>query len=150
MSLHELYQEIIVDHGKSPRHFGDLIGATHSQSGHNPLCGDQLVIYLVERDGIIHDLKFKGSGCAISVASASLMIEAMKGKSFVEFTQFFDYFHVLVTKGEEPNINMGKLLAFSGVAQYPIRVKCATLAWHTLKAALENKNETVSTEGETR
>jgi nitrogen fixation NifU-like protein len=150
MSLHELYQEIIVDHGKSPRHFGELAGATHLQSGHNPLCGDQLVIYVIEQDGLIQDVQFKGSGCAISMASASLMIEAIKGKSISEFAELFDCFHILVTKGEESNSNMGKLLAFSGVAQYPIRVKCATLAWHTLKAALENKNETVSTEGETK
>lgn len=146
MSLRELYQEIIIDHGKKPRNFGNLPNANHCKAGNNPLCGDKLVIYLIERDGIVEDLRFEGTGCAISVASASLMIEMVKGKSVTEIKELFDHFHRLVTEGKQGQINLGKLAAFSGVAEFPIRVKCATLAWHTLKAALENNPNPVSTE----
>lgn len=145
MSLRDLYQEIIVDHGKQPRNFGVLPGANHSQAGHNPLCGDKLMIYVSEHDGVVEDVRFEGAGCAISVASASLMTEAVKGKKVSEIEKLFNHFHDLVTEGKESN-DLGKLAAFSGVAEFPVRVKCATLAWHTLKAALENNPKPVSTE----
>lgn len=146
MLLHELYQEIIVDHGREPRNFGALSNANHCQTGHNPLCGDQLVLYVMEHNGVILDLRFEGMGCAISVASASLMIEAVKGKTFSEAEKIFENFHYLVTQGKEPKNDLGKLAAFGGVAKFPMRVKCATLAWHTLKAALANDPHPVSTE----
>jgi nitrogen fixation NifU-like protein len=146
MSLRDLYQEIIVDHGKTPRHFGKLPDATHCQAGHNPLCGDKLTLYIVECDGMLKDARFEGVGCAISVASASLMIEAIKGKSIAEVEQLFDLFHHLVTEGKEPDIDLGKLAVFSGVAEFPVRVKCATLAWHTLRAALTKDVKPATTE----
>jgi len=147
MSLRELYQEIIVDHGKQPRHFGTLPNASHCQVGHNPLCGDKLMIYLAEREGMVEDLRFEGTGCAISMASASLMIETVKGKSVEAFKELFVHFHHLVTEGKVPSIDIGKLAAFGGVAEFPMRVKCATLAWHTLSAALANEvNRVVKTE----
>ena len=147
MSLRDLYQEIIVDHGKQPRNFGVLQNANHCQAGHNPLCGDKLVIYVNERNGIVEDVRFEGAGCAISVASASLMTETVKGMPKDEFEKLFHHFHDLVTTGKESD-DLGKLAAFSGVAEFPIRVKCATLAWHTLKAALENNPDPVTTEEE--
>lgn len=146
MSLRDLYQEMIVDHGRQPRNFGELPGANLCQTGHNPLCGDKLILYVRERNGIIEDLSFQGKGCAISVASASLMTEAVKGKPLGEIEKLFHHFHHLVTEGKEPPENIGKLTVFSGVAEFPVRVKCATLAWHTLKAALHNDKETVTTE----
>jgi len=146
MSLRDLYQEIIVDHGREPRNFGKLMNANHCQAGHNPLCGDKLMLYVLERDGIVEEARFEGVGCAISVASASLMIEAIKGKSIVEVEQLFDLFHHLVTEGRESDVNIGKLAVFGGVVEFPVRVKCATLAWHTLKAALTNNTQPVTTE----
>lgn len=146
MSLRDLYQEIIIDHGKEPRNFGKLTNANHCKAGNNPLCGDKLVLYIMLQDGVVTDLRFEGSGCAISVASASLMIEAVKGRSIAEIEKLFDHFHRLVTEGKEADVDMGKLAVFSGVAEFPIRVKCATLAWHTLKAALANNPDPVSTE----
>jgi nitrogen fixation NifU-like protein len=146
MSLRELYQEIIIDHGKQPRNFGSLHDATHSKNGQNPLCGDKLTVYLVERDGVVEDVRFEGTGCAISVASASLMTEAVKGKSLTEVTSLFQNFHQLVTTGKESEVEIGKLAVFSGVAEFPVRVKCATLAWHTMQAALVNDTKPVSTE----
>lgn len=146
MSLRDLYQEIIVDHGKQPRHFGVLEGANHCQVGHNPLCGDKLTLYVIVRNHMIVDARFEGVGCAISMASASLMIEAVKGKTLEEANALFMRFHRLVTEGEISDFNLGKLAAFSGVAEFPIRVKCATLAWHTLQAALANSSHPASTE----
>ena len=146
MSLRELYQEIIIDHSKEPRNVGKLMNANHCQAGHNPLCGDQLMVYVVEKNGVVQDIHFEGTGCAISVASASLMTESVKGKSVDDIHQLFEGFHYLVTKGEEPDIHLGKLAVFSGVAEFPVRVKCATLAWHTLKAALLNDTHPVTTE----
>jgi len=146
MSLRELYQEMIVDHGRQPRNFGKLQNANHCQTGHNPLCGDKLILYVIVHNGIVEDLRFEGMGCAISVASASLMTEVVKGKSVNEIEELFSRFHFLVTEGKEPTVILGKLAAFSGVAEFPVRVKCATLAWHTLKAALLNEIKTVSTE----
>ncbi|EKD72954.1 MAG: hypothetical protein ACD_45C00502G0003 [uncultured bacterium] len=140
MSLEELYQDIIVDHGKSPRNSGVLSAATHQKVGHNPLCGDKLVLYLIVQDDVIQDARFEGVGCAISVASASLMIETIKGKTTQAVATLFSQFHLLVTEGKAPNQALGKLLAFSGVYHFPIRVKCATLAWHTLNVALEENS----------
>jgi nitrogen fixation NifU-like protein len=140
MSLRDLYQEMIVDHGRAPRNFGKLATANLSQVGHNPLCGDELVVYVKEMDGCVLDVQFEGAGCAISMASASLMTESIKGKSIDEINLLFDEFHQLVTVGAVPDREIGKLAVFSGVSEYPIRVKCATLAWHTLKAALNNQN----------
>lgn len=146
MSLRDLYQEIIVDHGKQPRNFGVLPDANHCQVGHNPLCGDQLTLYVLEQDAVVKEVRFEGKGCAICVASASIMTEVVKGKSLTEIDELFHHFHHLVTEGKEPDIDMGKLAAFSGVIEFPIRVKCATLAWHTLRAALLNETKPVTTE----
>ncbi len=146
MSLRELYQEMIIDHGRAPRNFGVLNAPTHHKHGQNPLCGDKLTVYLQENNGIVDDVKFEGTGCAISVASASLMSDAIKGKKLEDVMQLFEHFHQLVTTGEESDADMGKLAVFSGVAEFPARVKCATLAWHTMKAALQNNHEPVTTE----
>ena len=146
MSLRDLYQEIIIDHGKQPRNFGKLEEANHCQVGHNPLCGDKLVVYVLEKNKVIEEVRFVGEGCAISVASASLMTECVKGKSMQEMEKLFSGFYHLVTEGKETEENLGKLAVFSGVAEFPVRVKCATLAWHTLKAALADDASTVSTE----
>jgi nitrogen fixation NifU-like protein len=146
MSLRELYQEMIVDHGREPRNFGVLAQANHCQAGHNPLCGDKLTVYILEQNGMIADLSFEGVGCAISVASASLMTEAVKGKTLSEIEKIFTNFHHLVTQGIHLEDSMDKLSVFSGVAEFPARVKCATLAWHTLKAALNNDPRPISTE----
>lgn len=145
MSLRELYQEMIIDHGKQPRNFGTLQQASHCHAGHNPLCGDKLTMYLLENDGVMQDIKFEGTGCAICMASASLMTEAVKGKPVTEITALFDGFHQLVTVGNTDQ-ELGKLAIFAGVAEFPIRVKCATLAWHTMKAALAGHKNTASTE----
>lgn len=146
MSLRDLYQELIVDHGKQPRNFGKLATANHQHAGHNPLCGDKLMVYVKTNNDVVDEIQFEGTGCAISVASASLMTEAVKGKSIQQVNNLFDLFHDLVTEGKEPQESIGKLSALGGVAEFPVRVKCATLAWHTLKAALENDQEMVSTE----
>lgn len=145
MSLRELYQEMILDHGKYPRNFGSLTHANHIHAGHNPVCGDKLMVYVLAQDRKIIDIQFEGVGCAISMASASLMTEILKGKSLEDTNHLFHCFHELVTTGHD-NEDLGKLAVFSGVAEFPVRVKCATLAWHTLKAALENKSTAVSTE----
>tara|TARA_R110000868_G_scaffold326156_5_gene587120 strand:- start:751 stop:1191 length:441 start_codon:yes stop_codon:yes gene_type:complete len=146
MSLRELYQEMIIDHGKQPRNFGALDAATHSKNGQNPLCGDKLTVYLIEKDGVVQDVRFEGTGCAISVASASLMTEVVKGKDVASIASLFENFHKLVTEGKESEADLGKLAVFSGVAEFPVRVKCATLAWHTMNAALMNDSKPVSTE----
>lgn len=146
MSLRDLYQEMIIDHGRAPRNFGVLSDATHHKHGQNPLCGDKLTVYLQQKNGIVEDVKFEGTGCAISVASASLMTDAVKGKKLEDVLDLFEHFHQLVTTGEETDFEIGKLAVFSGVAEFPVRVKCATLAWHTMKAALQNNNEPVTTE----
>lgn len=146
MSLRELYQEMIIDHGKQPRNCGKLECATHAHAGHNPLCGDKLMLYVISQDNKITDVKFEGTGCAISVASASLMTEVIKNKSLEEVEALFGKFHTLVTEGSEPDESLGKLAIFAGVAEFPARVKCASLAWHTLKAALANDQRTISTE----
>lgn len=148
MSLRELYQEMIIDHGKTPRNKGVLSSCTHSHLGHNPLCGDQLTVYVTVKDNVIEDIKFDGTGCAISVASASLMTESVKHKSLAQFQILFNDFHGILTEGKTPVDSLGKLAIFSGVAEFPMRVKCATLAWHTLKAALAQTSDVVTTEND--
>lgn len=146
--LKDLYQEVIVDHNRSPRNFGKLEHADKILEGFNPLCGDRLSLYLKLDNNTISDISFDGSGCAISVASASLMTEAMKGKSIDDAESIFNQFHELVT-GNEDSIEpekLGKLAAIAGVRDYPTRVKCATLCWHTLHSGLTTDVTTVSTE----
>ncbi len=146
--LRDLYQEVIVDHNRSPRNFGKLENADRTLEGFNPLCGDRLTLYLKIDNDHISDISFDGSGCAISVASASLMTDAMKGKSAEQAEKLFNHFHNLLTKDDE-DVDMeklGKLAALAGVREYPTRVKCATLCWHTLHAALLGDDEAVSTE----
>ena len=147
--LKDLYQEVIVDHNRSPRNFGKLDNADRVLEGFNPLCGDRLKLYLNMEDGRIADIRFDGSGCAISVASASLMTEALKGKTVGEAEAIFKEFRELVT-GDGTNVDydkLGKLAAIAGVREYPTRVKCATLCWHTLHSALtDDDKKTVSTE----
>ena len=143
--LDDLYQEVILDHSKRPRNFHQMPDATRCVEGYNPLCGDKLALF-VKMDGeTLADISFVGAGCAISTASASLMTETVKGKSRQEAIQMMERFHDLLTTDNTPN-NLGKLAVFSGVRQFPVRVKCATLAWHTLKAALTGAGEVVSTE----
>jgi nitrogen fixation NifU-like protein len=144
--LGELYQEVILDHNRRPRNFRTIEDA-HHQEGYNPLCGDRLMLYVkVEQDRIV-DVAFQGSGCAISKASASLMTEALKGKTVAEARELFDKFHDMVTSSPDAAApELGKLSVLSGVREYPTRVKCASLAWHTLKAALAGEEATVSTE----
>lgn len=154
-ALRELYQEIILDHYRRPRNFGPLEAASHHAAGHNPLCGDQVKVFLaIDEDDRIRDAHFEGAGCAISTASASLMTEAVKGKSVAEARRLFERFRHLVTHpageadpaaaGEEEDL--GDLEALAGVRDLPVRIKCATLAWHTLKAALEGESGRISTE----
>lgn len=137
--LKSLYQEVILDHSKKPRNFGALDAPTHTARGHNPLCGDSLKIFAVLENEVITQLKFVGEGCAISKASASLMTEMAKGKTLAEFAQLYEAFHHVVTSDEEVSDNMGKLAVLAGVREYPSRVKCATLAWHTLDAAIKQQ-----------
>ncbi|MEJ2760751.1 MAG: SUF system NifU family Fe-S cluster assembly protein [Gammaproteobacteria bacterium] len=148
MDLKDLYQEIIVDHNRQPRNFGPMEDADRSLEGFNPLCGDRLTLYLKLDGDRIRDIRFDGSGCAISVASASLMTEALKGKTLAEAEALFEEFHDLLTAGQpDPDPDkLGKLAALAGVRDYPTRVKCATLCWHTLHSALEGDEKPVSTE----
>jgi nitrogen fixation protein NifU and related proteins len=145
--LRELYQEVILDHGKHPRNFRFPEGSNHEAEGYNPLCGDRLTLKLVVHGDRIVDAGFQGSGCAISTASASTMTEAIKGKTRAEVEAIFQNFHALVTGNAEGDADaLGKLAVFGGVAEFPMRVKCATLSWHTLRAALEDASESVTTE----
>jgi nitrogen fixation protein NifU and related proteins len=146
--LRDLYQEVILEHSKAPRNYRELSGANQHAEGFNPLCGDHFTVYLNVDGDAIRDIGFQGSGCAISKASASMMTQAVKGKSKEEAQKLFNAFHKLVTAGEGngDRADLGKLEAFSGVSEFPVRVKCATLAWHTLQAALEGKQDPVSTE----
>jgi len=143
--LRDLYQDMIFDHYRQPRNYGRLAHANHTAEGYNPLCGDKVSITLILKDGVIHDLKFEGVGCAISTASASLMTESLKGKTEAEALGILEDFKSLVT-GSSVARDMGKLSVLAGVQAFPQRVKCATLAWHTLQAALKNNTEPVSTE----
>jgi nitrogen fixation NifU-like protein len=147
--LRELYQQVILDHNKSPRNFKKLENANHIAEGYNPLCGDKINLYLIVEDDIVKDVGFQGSGCAISKASASLMSSIVKGKTKKEVEKLFSKFHDLVTGklNNEADIEaLGKLAVFAGVRDFPARVKCASLAWHTLIAALKDEQHVVSTE----
>jgi nitrogen fixation protein NifU and related proteins len=142
----DLYQEIILDHSKRPRNFHDMPDANRHANGYNPLCGDKLKLFLKMDGDTVREASFTGSGCAISTASASLMTESLKGKTRDQALHLLDEFHELLTTDVQAAKDLGKLKVFCGVRDYPARVKCATLAWHTLKSALESKTETTSTE----
>jgi nitrogen fixation protein NifU and related proteins len=145
--LRELYQDVILEHSKAPRNYRSLEKANHKAEGYNPLCGDHFTIYLTLDGDKIADVSFQGSGCAISKASASMMTQSVKGKTKEEAEKMFERFHELVTGHEGGDRQaLGKLAVFAGVSEFPVRVKCATLAWHTLQAALEGKQENVTTE----
>ncbi len=147
--LRELYQQVILDHNKSPRNFRKIENANHFAEGFNPLCGDRIDIYVELEDDVVKDISFQGSGCAISKASASLMSTIIKGKTLSEAEEIFEKFHKLITGkyGDENNIDeLGKLAVFAGVKEFPSRVKCASLAWHTMKSAIRNENQKVTTE----
>ena len=151
-ALRELYQEVILDHGRAPRNFGKPDQVTCESNGHNPLCGDTVTIYLRLNDGIVEEAGFEGRGCAISIASASMMTEILKGKRLDEVRAMFERFHHLVTEDEAAceggfdGEEFEKLMVLSGVREFPMRVKCATLAWHTMKSALQGEGKEVSTE----
>jgi nitrogen fixation NifU-like protein len=144
--LRELYQELILEHSKAPRNYRELKAADHKAEGFNPLCGDRFTVFLEMEGESIKDIGFQGSGCAISKASASMMTQSLKGKTREEAKELFERFHGTVTGQAEHRDNLGKLAVFAGVSEFPARVKCATLAWHTLQAALDGKQEAVSTE----
>ena len=147
--LQELYQEVVLDHTRRPRNFGKLEGANRSGRGYNPFCGDNITLYLKVEDGVVTGVGFQGSGCAISTSSASMMTEAIKGKATSEAEKLFHAFHQMVTRepGTEVEADgLGDLEILSGVSQFPTRVKCASLAWHTLLAALKGREESVTTE----
>jgi nitrogen fixation protein NifU and related proteins len=148
MDLKELYRDVILDHNRSPRNFGRLEPADAQAAGHNPLCGDKLTLTLRMQGDRVQDLRFEGQGCAISTASASLMTEAVKGRSRDEIARLYDEVHTLLTAptGAPATPELGKLMALAGVAEFPARVKCASLCWHTLNAALERAPAAVSTE----
>ena len=145
--LRDLYQEVILDHNKRPRNFRKMEDADRKADGHNPLCGDKVTVYVKMEDGILRDVSFVGSGCAISTASASLMTELLKGKTEEEAEELFQDFRDMVA-GPAPSthVDLGKLKVLAGVREFPARVKCATLAWHTVKTALKNSGRTASTE----
>ena len=145
--LTDLYQDVILDHTKRPRNCYVMDCANRSADGHNPLCGDTVKVYLRIDDGIIREISFQGEGCAICTASTSLMTEAVKGKSVTEVREIFEGFHHMLTGvAAEQGVELGKLQVFEGVREYPVRVKCATLAWHTLNAAMDGDDEKVTTE----
>ena len=147
--LRDLYQEVILDHTRKPRNFGKLEGASGEAQGFNPLCGDSVTVYLTTDDGIVSDIRFEGQGCAISTASASLMTEAIKGKSVEAVQELFDRFHGVVTGPPDEPVDVdaiGKLAVLAGVREFPMRVKCASLAWHTMNSALSGAGNTVTTE----
>jgi nitrogen fixation protein NifU and related proteins len=145
-ALRELYQEVIIDHSKQPRNFGALLDANYSKEGFNPLCGDRVTIHILAENDIIAKVNFEGCGCAISMASASLMTETLRGKTRAQVEEIFQQFHQLITQGKAAADLLGKLTVLAGVAEFPARVKCATLAWHTLKAALAGDTQPVCTE----
>jgi nitrogen fixation protein NifU and related proteins len=146
--LRDLYQEVILDHARRPRNFGRLVDANRCAEGFNPLCGDRVTLHLKLVDSVIEDARFEGNGCAISTASASLMTEALKGKPLGQVQELFGAVHALLTAGNgaDPAASLGKLEVLSGVREFPVRVKCATLPWHTLQAALHDEPRPVSTE----
>ncbi len=147
-NLHDLYQEILLEHNNKPRNFRQLEGANRKADGYNPLCGDQITIYLKVEDDLISDVSFQGVGCAISRASASMLTQSVKGQSLAKAEEIFDGFHALIT---EPDAEvdydlLGDLEMLSGVSSFPTRIKCAVLAWHTLNAAIEGKEDSITTE----
>jgi len=145
--LRDLYQQVILDHNRKPRNCYVMDCANRSADGHNPLCGDTVKVYLRIDDGRIAEISFQGSGCAICTASTSLMTESVKGKTVAETTELFRGFHDMLTGvAAEQGLDLGKLMVFEGVREYPVRVKCATLAWHTLKAAIDSTDRPVTTE----
>jgi len=147
--LRELYQEVILDHSKHPRNHGKPEACDASADGHNPLCGDRLTVFLTFDGDVVREVAFEGSGCAISTASASMMTEALRGKTRAHIETLFHAFHDAVTGKTDASAatsTLGKLAVFTGVAEFPVRVKCATLAWHTLRAAIERSDATASTE----
>lgn len=152
--LGDLYQQLILDHNAKPRNYGHMADSTHHAHGHNPLCGDEVGIYLNVQNKTLFDIRFDGQGCAICKASASLMTESLRGKSLVEADAIFSAFHHLLTDQEQDpsaqtqSAQLGKLQAFAGVRAFPMRVKCATLAWHTMRAALQNDARDVTTESD--
>ena len=147
MDLRDLYRDVILDHNRSPRNFGRIEGADGRAEGHNPLCGDRLTLSVRMNGERLEDIRFEGHGCAISTASASLMTEAVKGKERTAIRALFGKVHALLTRPEAaPDASLGKLAALAGVREFPARVKCASLCWHTLNAALEHGSATISTE----
>ena len=147
--LRELYQDLILDHTKKPRNFGRLDGEVRSAEGYNPLCGDAVTVYLQLDDDTVRDVRFEGEGCAISTASASLMTEAIKGKPAAQVLELFRRFHDTVTGPADQDVDttaLGKLAVLAGVREFPMRVKCASLAWHTMRSALEGESGQVTTE----
>jgi nitrogen fixation NifU-like protein len=146
--LTELYQQVILDHSRTPRNFRKMETANRTAQGHNPLCGDNVYLYLLMEGDIVKDVSFQGSGCAISKASASILTDAIKGKSKSEVKALFDRVHEMVTTGRNDSAQLGKLAVFAGVHKFPARVKCAILPWHAAISAVEGKNQTVTTESE--
>ena len=147
MDLADLYRDVIVDHNRRPRNFGRLASASHAAEGNNPLCGDKLHVFVEMKDDIVHDLRFESTGCAISTASASLMGEAVKGRSRAQVADLFANVHRMLTgRDAQTDPGLGKLAALAGVREFPMRVKCASLCWHTLNAALAGSAAPVSTE----
>lgn len=145
--LRELYQEMIIDHGRNPRNFCENKNASTVKRGNNPLCGDKLCLYIEEKNGVIEDASFQGAGCAISTASASMMTQFLKGKTEQQARDMFKLFHDALTTGDRSNNEkLGKLAVLTGVGEFPARVKCATLAWHTLIGALDKTNNIITTE----
>jgi nitrogen fixation NifU-like protein len=148
--LSELYQEVILDHNRQPRNYGELTDATSQAEGYNPLCGDKVMVYLKLNGDVIETVGFEGTGCAISTASASIMTEVLKGRTVSQADELFQKFHSLVTgrsDGDPEDADAEKLLVFHRLSEYPVRVKCATLVWHALRSALEESEKPVSTEG---
>ena len=141
----DLYQQLIIDHNQNPRNYRIINNPSHQAEGKNPLCGDQLSVFVVESHGIITDISFIGSGCAISKASGSIMTSTLKGLSIIEANNLFEKFHILVTTGKSKD-DLGKLAVLGGVYKYPSRVKCASLAWHTFQGAINNLQDTIKTE----
>ena len=146
--LSDLYQEILLEHNSKPRNFRKVEEANRTSEGYNPLCGDQITLYLKVVDGVIDDIGFQGTGCAISRASASMMTQSIKGQSLERAQEIFDAFHHMITEpdGELDLDTLGDLETLSGISEYPTRIKCAVLAWHTMKAALTGDNEGITTE----
>ncbi len=144
--LRDLYQETILEHSKKPRNYGELPSANHKAEGFNPLCGDHYTVFVNVKDGAIQEITFHGAGCAISKASASMMTQSLKGKNEQQAEELFTRFHDLVTGQSTSTDDLGKLAVFAGVSEYPLRVKCATLAWHAMRAALRGEEQAVSTE----